>query len=115
MINHYCQQENSTFVDVAQDNGISIHKQKMSAEYAAAMLSKANVGAAASWVLNKYLTAFLSRRIMPSEKAIYRGDIADDKLPPTILTKQLDDNTKYNSIDRSALQIIQYYSREENN
>ena len=48
--------------------------------------------------------------------------LAADRWPMVIgeeITRQgsaaADDNTKYNSIDRSALQIIQYYSREENN
>ena len=58
----------------------------MPIDFAAAMLSEANIGAAASHVLNKYLPTFISKRIMPLEEQIYHGELANDNLPPTLLS-----------------------------
>ena len=73
LINYFCETELSTFVDVANDNGYAFGRKKMTAEFAAAMLSKANIGATASRAVNKYLTSFFGHRIMPPEDDIYRG------------------------------------------
>jgi hypothetical protein len=91
MISYYFDSEVNTFVDVAIENGADILQDQMSIEYAAAMLSEANVGAGASRVLNRYLTAHFGTRIMPAEKKIYRGMLADDKLSPRMQRKQLPD------------------------
>ena len=43
---------------------------------------------------------------MPSKKQIYRDDLSYDKLPPTIITKKFDDNTKYNFCIKKLSTVI---------
>ena len=43
---------------------------------------------------------------MPSKKQIYRGDLSHDKLPPTIITKKFDDNTKYSFYIKKLSTVI---------
>jgi hypothetical protein len=106
IINYYCRHETETFVEVAKDNGIYVENKKMSKEFAAAMFSEANIGATASRVLNRYLTAFHGRRIMPPESEIYRGELSDDKLPPQVLSHVLKDKTKVHYYVKNLSSVI---------
>ena len=94
IINHYCVSEKDTFAEVANENGLDLKKEVMSAEYAAAMLSESGVGPTKSRVLNRYLTAFVGKRIMPSENKIFRDETSIDELPPCVRIQELDDKTK---------------------
>ena len=106
LINYYCGYEKDIFIKVANDNTISIQDKLMSVKYIAAMLSEANIGTSASIVLNKYLSAFFSRRLMPSEKDIYRGSLDDDKVPPAIVTKNFGDDRKYTFFVKNLSLVI---------
>jgi hypothetical protein len=94
IIKHYCVSESDIFVEVAQEQGLDFKKKVMSPEYAAAMLSEAGIGPTKSRVLNRYITAFLGKRLMPAEAKIYRSESSIDDLPPVVRTKQLEDKTK---------------------
>ena len=43
---------------------------------------------------------------MPSEDDIYRGDLANDKLPPDIFSKVLEDGTKLNFFVKNLSKVI---------
>ena len=94
IVDHFCVSEQDTFVKVAQERGLNFQNKIMKAEMAAAMFGESSIGPGASRIVNRYLTAFFGRRIMPSEQNIFRGEFAHDELPPEVKVKQLQDKTK---------------------
>ena len=94
IIEHYCTSHEDVFVDVANDNGLNFENKKMSEHYAAAMFAESGIGPTKGRIINRYLTAFFGRRVMPSENNIFRDELALDDLPPETETKVLHDNKK---------------------
>ena len=71
---------------------MSWSNETMTLEFACAMHSSMNIGVGSSREMNRYLSTFFKRRIMPSEQDIFRGGaIAIDLLPPLIKTIQMED------------------------
>ena len=89
IIEHYCTSHKDVFVDVANDNGLNFENKKMSEHYAAAMFAEIGIGPTKGRIINRYLTAFFGRRVMPSENHIFRDELALDDLPPERKTKVL--------------------------
>ena len=86
IVNYFFQHEKDICFDVARDNGYILKDKIMSPEFVAAMVSEANIGVGSFTIMNQYLSSFLEKKIMPNETDIYRGQLACDQLPPTILT-----------------------------
>ena len=105
IIIYYCETHRNLLFDVCQDKGVHINDRIMAVDFAAAMLSEANIEARASWTINRYLMAFFSQRINPSKNEIHRGGLSNDKFPPEVIAKQLEDRTKY-SYSAKKLRLV---------
>jgi hypothetical protein len=90
IIDFYCISERETFVKVAKDRKILLDDKVMPLHMAAAMFAESHIGPTKSRIVNRYLTAFFGRRIMPSEEKIFRDELAIDDIPPRVISKELD-------------------------
>ena len=108
IIDHYCGLHQDLFVEVANDYGLDFKNKKMSEHFAAAMFAECGIGPTKGRIINRYLTAFFGRRVMPQENKIFRDDIAIDELPPETEVKVLSDNKKVHYFVKPLKEIMMY-------